>query len=155
MDETQNPYAAPKSDIARAPEKSGPEVKKVFSPGQGSVGTFLGGPLAGVYFIRANFLAKGDSKRALLATIWGIVVCAGILLALPFLPEKMPGFIVPLAYTITARLIIERAQFTKAQIVDSDTLTFHSNWRVAAVAALGLLIFGVVGVGIFFLVSPI
>jgi hypothetical protein len=155
MKESWDPYAPPRSDITQAPGKQGPGLKEVFSPTQGAVGAFFGGPLAGTYFIRANFLALGDAKRAGLATLCGLIICVAILLALPFLPERMPGFIVPMAYTITARVIIERTQFTKAQIADSSTLTFHSNWRVAGVTALGFLIFGVVGVAAFLLLTPI
>jgi len=155
MEQPHNPYAPPKADIAEAPAKSGPDVKRVFSPGQASIGTFLGGPLAGAYFIRSNFLALEKGKQVTIATVWGVVVSAAILLVLPFLPERMPGFIVPIAYSITVRVIIERAQFTKAQVAASSTLTFHSNWRVVGVAALGFLVFGVVGVGIFLLVTPI
>jgi hypothetical protein len=64
----------------------------------------------------------------------------------------MPGFIIPLAYSMTVRLIIERAQFTKAQIAESSTLVRHSNGRVAGIAVLGLLIFAAVGAAEFLLV---
>jgi hypothetical protein len=151
VEEPQNPYSPPKSKIVHAPEKLAPGVMRVFSPAQGSLGTFLGGPLAGTYFIRTNFLALGDSKRARLTTIWGVVICAGILLALPFLPDKMPGYIIPMAYAITARVIIERAQFTKAQIAASSTLAFHSCWRAVAVAVLGLVVFALLGIAEFLL----
>lgn len=146
MEEPQNPYAPPKSEIGIAPKKPGHNATCVFSPAQGSLGTFVGGPLAGTYFIRTNFLALGDSKRARLTTIWGVVICAGILLALPFLPEKMPGYIIPMAYAITARIIIERAQFTKAQIAASSTLAFHSGWRALGVAVVGLVIFALLAI---------
>jgi uncharacterized protein YqgC (DUF456 family) len=151
VEEPQNPYSPPKSEIVHSPEELGPGVMRVFSPAQGSLGTFVGGPLAGTYFIRSNFLALGDSKRARLTTIWGVVICAGILLALPFLPEKMPGYIIPMAYAITTRVIIERAQFTKAQIATSSTLAFHSGWRALGVAVVGLVIFALLGIAEFLL----
>jgi hypothetical protein len=147
VEEPLNPYTPPKSEIRHAPEGPGPGARRVFSPAQGSAGTFLGGPLAGTYFIRANYLALGETKRARLATIWGIVICAAILLVLPFMPEKMPGYIIPIAYAITARTIIERAQFTKAYIAASNDLAFHSNWRVVGVALLGLVIFALLAIG--------
>jgi hypothetical protein len=83
--DTQNPYSPPKSDISIAPDKSA-DAKRVFSPAQGGIGTFVGGPIAGTYFLRANFQALGDAKRARLTTVWGVVVCVLILLVLPFLP---------------------------------------------------------------------
>jgi hypothetical protein len=140
MEESQDPYAPPKSEILIAPEKAGPGVKRVFSPAQASLGTFLGGPLPGTYFVVMNFLTLGDVKRARLATIWGIVVTAAVLLWHFLLPEGLLNYSIVVPYSAAAWPIIGRTQFTKAQIVESKTLTFHSNWRVAGIALFGLLI---------------
>jgi hypothetical protein len=140
VEETHNPYAAPKSEILIAPEKQGSDVKKVFSPAQGSLGSFLGGPLPGTYFVAMNFLALGDVKRARLATILGIVITAAVLLWHFLLPEGLLSYSIVIPYSAAAWLIIGRTQFTKAQIVESKTLTFHSNRRVAGIVLLGLLI---------------
>ena len=140
MEERQNPYTPPKSDISIAPETQGADVKKVFSPAQGSLGSFLGGPLAGIYFVAMNFLALGAMKRAWLTAIWGIAITAATLLCVNLLPYRVVGYSINTAYAVAAWLIIGRTQFTKPQIVASKTLTFHSNWRVTGVALLGLLI---------------
>jgi hypothetical protein len=118
----------------------------VYSPVQGWSSAFLGGPLVGTYVIRANFVALGNARRATQATYWGGAVSLFILLLIPFLPERTPHLLLPLAYSMTARLIIERMQFTKHHIETSDNLTFHSNWRVAAVGLLGLIVFLALGV---------
>lgn len=141
MADASNPYTPPRSDISIDPSKAGPGAKKAFSPAQTGLGTFVGGPLAGTYFLRANFLAMGDPRKARATTIGGIVVTALILLAMPFLPEKMPGYIIPIAYTVTARLLVERMQLTKKQIVESEDWSFQSNWRVAGVALAGFVLF--------------
>lgn len=146
VDEHRNPYAPPKSDTSVAPTKDLAGTKRVFSPAQGSVGTFFGGPLAGTYFLRANYLALGQGKRAMQATIGGILVSVAILLSLPFLPEKMPHYVLPIAYMFAVRFLIERSQFTKKHIVESGHLTFQSNWRVAGVAVIGIVLFVLVGV---------
>jgi hypothetical protein len=140
MEEPQDPYAPPKSDISITLEKQGPDVKTVFSPAQGSLGSFFGGPLAGTYFVAMNFVALGAVRRAWLTTIWGIVITAASLLWHFFLPDRLLGYSIRIAYPVAAWLVIGRTQFTKPQIVASKTLTFHSNWRVAGVVLLGTLI---------------
>jgi hypothetical protein len=146
-----NPYTPPQSDISVAPTR-GDRVHKVFSPGQAGIGTFLGGPLAGTYFVRANFLASGDVRRARSTLMVGIAASILILLALPFLPEKMPGYLIPIAYTIAVRTLVEKLQFTKRQIVESDELTFQSSWRVAAASAIAFVLFAGIAFGEFFVI---
>jgi hypothetical protein len=154
VDETQNPYAPPKADTSLPASKDGSEARRAFSPGQGALGTFLGGPLAGTYYLRANYLAMGQPKRAWQATVYGIVASLGILALLPFLPEKTPNVVIPLAYAITVRLLIERGQLTKQTILEAKDWTFHSNWRVAGVAAIGLIVFAMLAAAGLFLLLP-
>jgi hypothetical protein len=153
MEDLRNPYAPPKSETANAPKGMSADARKVYSPAQGSLGTFLGGPLAGTYFVRANFQTMGDAKGARMVTMWGIAICAVILLSLPFLPAKMPGYILPIAYAITVRMLIEKKQFTKVQLATSTTFTVHSNWRVVGIALAGLVVFALLGVTEFLLMS--
>jgi hypothetical protein len=147
VEETQNPHAPPVSENLIASEKQGLHVKKVFSPAQGSLGAFLGGPMAGTYFVCMNFLALGKRKLAWLATICGAAIAAATTLWDLFRPEAMlsSSIVIFIAPAVIAWSIIARAQFTKAQIAASNTLRFHSNWWVAGVALLGLLIFAVLG----------
>jgi len=140
VEETQSPYAPPKSDISIVPEKQGPGVKKVFSPAQGCLGAFLGGALPGAYFVTMNFLALGDRKRARLTTIAGGILVVSSLLWHLRLREGLLNYSIRIVYPVAAWLVIGRSQFTKPQIVASTTLTFHSNWRVAGVVLVGLLI---------------
>jgi hypothetical protein len=153
VDGSPNPYSPPKSDTSQTTTK-GPEAKRAFSPGQGSLGTFLGGPLAGTYYLRANYLAMGQPKRARQATIYGVLVSLGILALLPFLPEQTPNILVPLAYAITVRLLMERGQLTKQQILDAKDWTFHSNGRVALIAVIGFVVFATLAVAEIFMLLP-
>ena len=140
MEEAQSPYAPPKSDISSVPENQGPGVKKVFSPAQGCLGAFLGGALPGAYFVTMNFLALGNRKRARLTTIVGGILVVSSLLWHLLPREELLNSSIKIVYAVAAWLVIGRSQFTKPQIVASKTLTFHSNWRVARVVLVGLLI---------------
>ena len=147
VEETQNPYAPPKANIWIAPEKQGPGIRKVYSPAQGSLGAFLGGPLAGTYFVCMNFVALGNMKRAWLAAILGTAIAAATTVWNLFVPDTMVyyGIAIRIVPALIAWLVIAVAHFTKVQIVESTTLTFHSNRRVAGVVLLGVVIFAAVG----------
>jgi hypothetical protein len=140
VEETQSPYAPPKSDISIVPEKQGPGVKKVFSPAQGCLGALLGGALPGAYFVTMNFLALGARKRARLTIVVGSILVLSSLLWHNLLHPRLLYSSVRIVYPVAAWLVIGRSQFTKPQILSSRTLTFHSNWRVAGVVLVGLLI---------------
>ena len=158
VEEPQNSYTTPRvSEKLISPEKRGPGVRKVFSPAQGSFGTLLGGPLAGIYFVCMNFLALGNKKRAWLATICGAVIAAAITFwHLVWGGDAMPKYriIVFAAPAVIAWLIIARAQFTKAQIGASSTLAFHSNCWVAGVVLLGRVIFAALGLALGLAIGP-
>ena len=146
VEETQNPYAPPKADILIAPEKQGPGIRKVYSPAQGSLGAFLGGPLAGTYFVCMNFVALGNMKRAWLATVLGAAIAAAATLWHFFIRDIALGGSIRVAYAAIAWFAIAHAQFTRSQIVESRTLSFHSNHRVAGVTLLGLVVFAALGI---------
>jgi hypothetical protein len=138
MDESQNPYAPPKADLAPAPSSVANGGAPMFSPRQASLGTFFGGPLAGTYFLRANFLAKGDTGRAKTTAIVGIAFSLAVVAVLPFLPERMPHAIIPMGYAMVVWSIVEKMQLARA---DVPTTRVHRAGRVVAVALLGLLLF--------------
>lgn len=126
------------------------EVKKVLSPAQIAGGSFLGGPIAAVYYLRKNYLAIGKEDLAQKVLIYGVLFVIFLLGLLPFLPEKFPNMVLPLAYCLAARQIAETTQLKKAQIEGSEEYTFESNWRILGVGILTLLMFLVVGVAVIF-----
>jgi hypothetical protein len=144
MTDTPNPYSPPASRVGDVPARK----IRVYSPSQGSVGTFLGGPLPGLVFLRANYAAMGEAAKAGSVARWGLLGSLGFLLVVPVIPEWMPRFVIPLAMAWAVRLLIERGQFSKEQIAASGTYDFHSNWRVAGVTLLGALVFLLLAFGV-------
>jgi hypothetical protein len=112
---------------------------KVFSPKQVFFGSFLGGPVTPVYYLRQNFLALNKLEDARLTLLWGVVLNLAILAPLPFLPERFPNYVIPLAYCWLARSIAESRQLNKAAIANSTQFEFASNWRVAGIALVSLV----------------
>ena len=118
---------------------------KLYTPLQIRAGSFLGGPIASVYFLRENFRVLGKVPEAKTTLAWGIpfVICLWALL--PFLPTRFPNYVIPLAYSIAAGSIAEKWQLQKQAIVNPGKYQFQSSWRVFGLALLFLLAFLIVG----------
>jgi hypothetical protein len=117
------------------------EVTEVFSPKQVYVGTMLGGPLAGIHFVRSNFrdLEKPAQAKTTLAV--GIVFVVGIILLITVLPEDFPNLIIPLAYSGIAAFVTWHYQVSAEEAEVSEKYAFLSNWLVAKVALVSFVLF--------------
>ena len=119
---------------------------KVYSPTQASLGAFLGGPIASAYFIRQNFLALNDEEAVKNTNKYGSFIIASLFVILAFLPENLPNMVIPIMTIVSTRILVEKYQFKKEDILKSTELDFHSNWRVFFVSLISLIVFIVIGV---------
>lgn len=113
---------------------------KVFSPIQAAAGSFLGGPLASTIFISQNFSALNESEKKSTTLIAGAIIIFALIVISLNLPDNFPGFIFTIATIVATRLMVEKKQFTKEKIEESEQLTFHSNWLVFGIGVLSLLL---------------
>ncbi len=118
--------------------------KKMYSPTQVGLGTFLGGPLAGTYFLKRNFdsLSKDiESKKTL---IIGLIFSVAMITVLLILKDKFPNFpyfsIVAL-YMAPVMLVNKQNQLTKESIRDSSEYDFQSNWKVLGLSIAWFIAF--------------
>jgi hypothetical protein len=130
-----------------ARRESGVDKIKLYSPMQVAVGSFIGGPFAAVYVLWQNFRALGEEPEAKWTLIWGVVFVAAVFAILPMLPEKFPNYVLPVIYSLGARLVAERFHLTKQAIKQSDRYGFQSNWNVVGIGVVFLLAFIVLAVG--------
>lgn len=93
-------------------------------------GTILGGPLAGIYFLRANFLAKADFDRAQKTLVYGLALFAGFMLAVPFVPEGAVSIALPLGWAFGVQAFYEQYQLSM------KGRPRYSNWRVTGISLL-------------------
>jgi hypothetical protein len=119
---------------------------KLYSPTQVMVGSFVGGPFASVYMLWMNFRALGEEAQAKWTLIWGAVFVAAVFLILPMLPANFPNYVLPVIYSLGARLVAERFHLTKQAIRESGRYIQHSNWNVLGVGIAFLLLFIVLAV---------
>ena len=104
--------------------------QRVYSPGQAAAGSFLGGPLVSIIFLRHNFKVLGNTEGENRTLLFGAIVMLAFIGALPFLPDKFPNMAIPLATIIATRSIVAKYQFTKQDIIESPAMALQSNWRV-------------------------
>ena len=113
-------------------------------------GTLLGGPLIGGYLIAENFKQLGEQEKARKTWLYAILATVAILAAALFIPgiERIPRFIIPLAYSLGAMNLVKHYQGAAIKAhVDSGGQTY-SPIRVALIGLLGLaimvgLVFGI------------
>ena len=102
----------------------------IYTPKQVCAGSFLGGPVALVYFLRNNFKKLGNNAAAAQTLLWGFLFNIAILASIPFLPKNFPHYVIPLAYSLAAQGIANAKQMKKESIETSLQFCFHSDWRV-------------------------
>ena len=129
------------------------EAKKVLSPAQIAGGSFWGGPIATVYYLRKNYLATGNKELAQKALLYGTLFIIFMLGLIPFLPEKFPSIALHLAYCLAARQIAKTTQLKKEQIEGSEEYTFESNWKIFGVGILTMLIFLILAIAVLFVLD--
>jgi hypothetical protein len=117
-----------------APDR--PSKVKVYSPRQVFLGTFLCGPLAGLWFIKCNFEALGRADLAARTIHWGSAISALILTLMPVLPTTFPPVLVPLVYSVLALFVAENYQVKSTALIDSDRYAAQSNWAVVRHGAI-------------------
>ena len=138
----RNAYAPPASVVGDSEPKA--PNGKLYTPTQIRLGSFLGGPIAAVYFLRENFRVLGRLPEVRTTLIWGTAVVIGLVALLPFLPDHFPNYIVPLAYSYAAGAVASKWQLNKEAILDSGNYRLQSNWRVFWLSLLLLLAFTLV-----------
>ena len=138
----RNAYAPPASVVGDSELKA--PNGKLYTPTQIRLGSFLGGPIAAVYFLRENFRVLGRLPEVRTTLVSGTTVVIGLVALLPFLPDHFPNYIVPLAYSYAAGAVASKWQLNKEAILDSGNYRLQSNWRVFWLSLLLLLAFTLV-----------
>lgn len=120
------------------------EMNKMYSPVQVGVGTFLGGPIAAIYFLKTNFDTLGKATLSKKTLQIGVMLTFVLILAMPFIPDSVPNNIIPIMYLIPVIMIVKNHQLTKEQILNSDEYSFQSNWKVVGHMIGWMLLFFVI-----------
>lgn len=120
------------------------------------IGSLIGGPLVAGYLIAENFRKFGDLKKAKVTWIIAIATIIVVSLALSLVPalEKIPGYVIPIAYSGSAQLLAKKYQNTDILSHVDQGGQVYSIWRAAAVGLIGLFILLVIIFGIVLFIEP-
>jgi hypothetical protein len=121
---------------------------KLYSSNQVKFGSFWGGPVAMVYFLHSNFVALGQPTATRQGLIWGVVFNITLLAVLPFLPDRFPHVVIPVAYSVMAGYIVDTWQLKNDAIGTSELYCFQSTWRVFGLGTAFLIAYFAVAAGL-------
>jgi hypothetical protein len=111
----------------------------IYSPYQIYFASFVGGPLAGAWYLAQNYRAIANIPAARRSLVVGCLAVLAMLPLLFVLPKKFPNLVIPIAYS-AAFYFFAQQRF----VVDSARgIRFGSGWRHWT---------NVVGVSVFLLV---
>lgn len=117
---------------------------KLYSQVAINLATFLGGPLAAGYLIRANYLSFNEPHKGRQALLIGIAATVVLFTTLFMIPEaivdKIPIVVIPATYTVIIYFIVERIQGDRLNQHQEAEGEFYSRWKAAGVGLLSLII---------------
>ncbi|MDO8332209.1 MAG: DUF4124 domain-containing protein [Fluviicoccus sp.] len=125
----------------------------LYTSRQAGMGTFLGGPLVGIYMLYLNFEAINEPDLAKSTLVIGGVCCLAMVGVLPFLPDRFPGIALPVAYTLSMVRLMKHYQFEKEYIEDSLGYVCQSGGSATGVSLVGFVVLFVVSVAWMMMVS--
>lgn len=119
---------------------------RAYTGNQILIGTFVGGPLAAIYYLKKNFDAMGRVDYARKTIQYGALIIVIMLALVPFLPTFIPGVAYAIAYAAAAKAIYE--QHHKIALKDGPR---YSHWNVAGVAILSIIAFVIILIPVVFI----
>ncbi|MGX9417354.1 hypothetical protein ACXJY6_05145 [Vibrio sp. RC27] len=130
------------SNDVKKEEKS----KKVYSPMQISIGTYLGGPLAAIYFLKVNFDTLGKKQFSNRTLFYGSLIVLCLILLVPFLSLHLSSSIIPLLYLFPTMFIAHKYQLTRDKIDDSKEFDMQPYWLTVVMTVVWMIAYLVVAV---------
>jgi hypothetical protein len=117
---------------------------KFYSQKAIGIATFIGGPLAGGYLIRENYLSldkPGEGKKSLIIGLTSTVLLFTCIFMIPeSIIDKVPNQILPAIYTGIIYLIVEKIHGTILNQHKENGNEFYSGWNAAGIGFISLII---------------
>ena len=128
---------------------------RLYSPQQICLAAFIGSPVAACWCFSRNYRQLGNSDIAQKWLIWGgggSFVLLVLLCMLPF-AERLPHYIIPLAYSLALREVAKRIQGDAVAHHISAGGRLASWWFVVGISILFLVGVCVVGIAILYVLT--
>lgn len=118
---------------------SGPPLR-YYSIGMIGAGSFLGGPLAGCWFIGHNWKVLDDPGACFRTKLTGFVATQLMFSGVMFLPDKFPSEALPLAYIAALSGYARATQKDKLEALKVKGALPYTGWSVVWRALLSLFV---------------
>ncbi len=156
---THNPYEPPKANVyaadAAVAAPAVPDAAEILcTPNQLFLAAFIGGPLAAAWIAATNYDAIGQHDEGRRVIGWSILAVAILIGIGTFLPERIPGVVLPLAYGFGIRAAAEHkfGAIVKDHKAAGGLLMYW--WRVIGTALLvAAIIFAIALVAVLLLMQ--
>ena len=113
--------------------------KKLYTLNQEVFATLIGGPLGGALLVSQNYRQSGAARQARLAIVVGLLVTVALPPIALVLPEWVPRFALPLAYTIAFRELAKHLQQDQMKSLAEEEGE-RRTWRVTVGVSLLALV---------------
>ncbi|MBK8810504.1 MAG: hypothetical protein IPN69_07170 [Acidobacteria bacterium] len=111
-----------------------PEITgNLFSNFQIALATFIGMPIAGSILLAQNYRNLGRAGSGWQTLILGLVSTIVLFIIAFLLPDGFPNFILPMAYTIAMRQLVE---YLQGDVIANQ----KGSWAVTVGVAVGCLV---------------
>ena len=114
-------------------DATGAMHERIYTPSQVAMGALLGGPMAAIYFLWANFQALGRARAAGRTLGWGVFAFAAMVLLMMLAPRGLPNLLLTLATIVLAGQIATHWQMNRHDIARSHRFARASSWRVVGI----------------------
>lgn len=150
--DNRNPYSPPQTNVSDPTAQEEMAVAPLgshpfYSSNQIFAASLIGGPIAAAWFAASNFRALGQFTKARRVILWSVLAAAVLTGLAVVLPDSIPNFAVPLAYSVAIRALAE-SLFKSVVHSHSGAGLSGSWWRVVGVSFLWMLLFLACAVGI-------
>lgn len=130
------------------------KIKKLFTEKQLYVGTFLGGPIVAGIMAFKNFRRLGEPKKAELSILYTILFTVVLFILIYKLPQKVyeaiPSYLLPLINAAIIAFCFKKFLGHKHDDFFLNDGVKESNWKVAGITGLGLVIMVLIAVQLAF-----
>lgn len=128
--------------------------RRFFTMQQMMAGVFLGGPLAGFFMMRRNFLTMGEEDKASVMGFWGIISMFPFLFAALLIPPEVPGVVLQGIVLVFFAAYAHKAQHEALVAMEkSGTMQRFTHWRVAGTAFMAAFITLAIGVALIYAIE--
>lgn len=147
-DDDFDPYDPPDASLDD-PDPSGPLddapasallVHKMYSPKQVLGATFFGSVLAGAWLMAKNYTAMGQDDKFGVTLAGGVGALVMVLGLSWIVPEELPGMTISLPVAFGAFAMAKSLQGDAFERHQMEGGQKHSNWRVAGICVVALII---------------